>query len=773
MILRIGRLISVAWLGTFLVFCNASASSAPPELSETMPLQMTGDIASDLVDGVDRFLLRRLEESIDLRLQQWPVPKVASVRNSSDYAMAIEPLRNKLRDCLGMVDQRLAPGGFRIETLAQFDGDSANVSNHLLQTESHTVCSVRWRVFEGVDGSGLMVIPKQIQFCAVVIPDAGQSPAELCGALGESQSFVIELAKRGGLVIVPSVIRRQPEARNGRSVLTDQEYLYRSAFVLGRHTLGYEVNETLSAIDNLKQSLAEKPILVAGWGEGGWIAMHAAALDSRIDVACVSGHFGTREQIWKEPIHRNVHGLLRWFGDAQLAAMIAPRTLILESIPGPTVRIDGKGAAPGELSGPAIEAVSLEWRHAERMLAPWQLEDRIAIVSPSSSGAKLVPMIGSISNCMVALQEKIPSIKNSPDPTERASVPWRYTDTSEVQRRETLSKWDRFQQRILESVHIERDVYWNKLDSSSLGKFKATVEPYRASFQEDIIGKWDIELQTPNPRTRLLYERDKWLGYEVVLDVFDGVIAYGVLLVPKGDSLAGKRPCVVFQHGLEGRPTDTIVGDNPAYHDVAVQLVEQGYAVFAPQNLYLFGDRFRSLQRKSNPLGKTLFSTIVAQHQQIVRWLQSRPEIEPDKIAFYGLSYGGKSAMRIPALVPGYCLSICSADFNDWVWKNASTISPYSYVWTNEYEIFEFNLGRTFNYAEMATLIAPRPFMVERGHFDGVAPDERVGLEFAKVQRLYSARLGLKERCRIEWFAGPHTIHGVETLAFLREHLQR
>jgi hypothetical protein len=202
-----------------------------------------------------------------------------------------------------------------------------------------------------------------------------------------------------------------------------------------------------------------------------------------------------------------------------------------------------------------------------------------------------------------------------------------------VQRRETLSKWDRFQQRILESVHIERDVYWNKLDSSSLGKFTATVEPYRASFQEDIIGKWDIELQTPNPRTRLLYERDKWLGYEVVLDVFDGVIAYGVLLVPKGDSLAGKRPCVVFQHGLEGRPTDTIVGDNPAYHDVAVQLVEQGYAVFAPQNLYLFGDRFRSLQRKSNPLGKTLFSTIVAQHQQIVRWLQSRPEIEPDKIA--------------------------------------------------------------------------------------------------------------------------------------------
>ena len=52
----------------------------------------------------------------------------------------------------------------------------------------------------------------------------------------------------------------------------------------------------------------------------------------------------------------------------------------------------------------------------------------------------------------------------------------------------------------------------------------------------------------------------------------------------------------------------------------------------------------------------------------------------------------------------------------------------YSYVWTGEYEIFEFDLGSTFNYAEMAALIAPRPFMVERGHFDGVAPDETRGL---------------------------------------------
>ena len=38
--------------------------------------------------------------------------------------------------------------------------------------------------------------------------------------------------------------------------------------------------------------------------------------------------------------------------------------------------------------------------------------------------------------------------------------------------------------------------------------------------------------------------------------------------------------------------------------------------------------------------------------------------------------------------------------------------------------------------------MTPRPFMVERGHDDGVAPDEWVAWEFAKVRRHYD-KLGL------------------------------
>jgi len=251
------------------------------------------------------------------------------------------------------------------------------------------------------------------------------------------------------------------------------------------------------------------------------------------------------------------------------------------------------------------------------------------------------------------------------------------------------------------------------------------------------------------------------------------VIAYGLLLLPKDLMPGEKRPVVVCQHGLEGRPQDTIGEKGSQYYSAfSAKLAERGFITFAPQNLYIFTDRFRTLQRKANPLKKTLYSVIVPQHQQIVDWLANLPYVDPQRIAFYGLSYGGKTAMRVPPLVKNYCLSICSADFNEWVWKNASTRSPYSYASSGEYEIFEFDLGSTFNYAEMAALIAPRPFMVERGHFDGVAPDETVGYEFAKVRFLYNGKLRIGDRAEIEWFAGPHSIHGVGTFDFLHKHLK-
>ncbi len=364
----------------------------------------------------------------------------------------------------------------------------------------------------------------------------------------------------------------------------------------------------------------------------------------------------------------------------------------------------------------------------------------------------------------------VPDLKLSP-PGRKPLVAQKSMDADGRQQRQ-LQQLLEHTQRIYRQSEARREEFFRNADRSSLDRWQETTAPYREYFATEVIGRFDLERLPPAPRTRVIYNHPKFTGYEVVLDVFPDVMAYGILLVPTDLQPGQRRPVVVCQHGLEGRPQDVAdpAIDHRAYHAFAARLAQRGFVVYAPQNPYILGDRFRLLQRKANPLKKSLFSIIVAQHQQTTDWLAGLPFVDPQRIAFYGLSYGGKTAMRVPPLVDRYCLSICSADFNEWIWKNVSLDNPYTYVGTIEYEIFEFDLGSTFNYAEMAALIAPRPFMVERGHRDGVSKDEMVAYEFAKVRRLY-ADLGIPERTEIEFFDGPHTIHGVGTFDFLHRHL--
>ena len=175
----------------------------------------------------------------------------------------------------------------------------------------------------------------------------------------------------------------------------------------------------------------------------------------------------------------------------------------------------------------------------------------------------------------------------------------------------------------------------------------------------------------------------------------------------------------------------------------------------------------------SNPLGKSLFSVMTAQHRHLLDWLATLPWVDPQRIAFYGISYGGKSAMRIPAQLDGYCLSICSSDFSDWIWRTASERFESGYLAHAEYEIFEFDLGATFNYGEMAALICPRPFMVEEFHHSGPVADRNRG-EFARVQLLYE-NLGIGSRARWAYYGAyqsnvPYAER--ETFDFLHEQLQ-
>jgi dienelactone hydrolase len=762
---RVVFLGSIASLSTASLLANAAVALEPAmRPTNTQPLTLTNDPAAVLVDGTDRFLLKEITATRSKRQQRW-IQQTAYKATRSDF---IEDRRRQLVELLGIREPRVPFDALEYVS-------STRASATVGQSDSVRVSRVRWPVLSDPAGTrdivsfygeGLLLQPAGVPFANVIaIPDADQTPEQLCGLIAgipDASQFARRLAEAGCLVVVPSITSRHSEARNGRSVMTDREFIYRTSFVLGQHLIGYEVDKILAVVDAV-QSGSSVPTGVIGYGEGGMLALFAGAIDPRIQTAAVSGYFGPREESWREPLDRNVFGLLNDFGSAQLAAMVAPRSLIVETTNFPDFQFAGPGGAPAILITPPDSSVQQEIEDARKLGA------RIHLIDPNNDDMGCSETLNSF---LTSLAGKVVNIPETSAPASWSSIAVD-NETFVKQRRERqLQELDRHNQGVLRESPFVRKEFLSSLETSTLSAYEKSVERYRTIFRKDIVGEFDRPLLPPDAKSRLLETTDHWTAWEIWLDVFQDVGAYGILLLPRDLKPNERRPVVVCQHGLEGRPLDTIQGDHRAYHNYAAKLCEQGFITFAPQNIYIFEDRFRTLQRKANPIGKTLFSVMVPQHQQIVNWLKSQPYVDGDRVAFYGLSYGGKSAMRIPALVTDYCLSICSADFNEWVLKNASTRHDFSYAWTGEYEIFEWNLGRTFNYFEMAALICPRPFMVERGHFDGVGEDDWVGYEYGKVRHLYAAQLKIPERTAIEWFDGPHTINGKGTFDFLHRHLK-
>ncbi len=757
-----------------LTLLAGQASAAEP-LPDTKPLTAEGDLAAQMVAGIDQYLTRATADSVAKRKEYWK-PDFSS---PEAYTKSVQPNRERLKKILGVVDERV-----KFADLEYVGGP--NTPSLVAETDAYKVHAVRWPVLPGIDGEGLLLEPKgKPVACVVVIPDADQAPETLVGfGPDPPKEFPTarRLAEHGCRVLVPTLIDRKDtwsgNARLGR--LTNQphrEFVYRMAYQMSRHVIGYEIQKVLAAVDWFCRETKHPAVGVVGSGEGGLLALCSAALDPRLQSAVVKGYFAPREGVWQEPIYRNVWGLLREFGDAELAALVAPRLLVVQRGPGPDVsgpppaRQGRGGAAPGQLRPPSVKDFSAEVERAREALRPLKragATEQLAWIRDVTGEERFHPDDNALENLLGALGSTKRLGPYGPPPADSRKG----FDPAERQKRQ-FDQLVAFTQKLMrDSEYRRQETFWSKLDLSSLEKYRASTEPFRKQLWEEVLGKLPAPTEPTNPRSRELYDTPKYKAYEVTLDLYPDVFAYGILCVPKDLKPGEKRPVVVCQHGLEGRPQDVV---NPKektkyYNSFGSQLADKGYVVFAPQNPYIGQDKFRVLQRKANPLGLSLFSFIIRQHERILDWLATRPFVDAERMAFYGLSYGGKTAMRVPAVLPRYALSICSADFNEWTWKNVSVDFRGSYMFTGEYEMPEFDLGHTMVYAEMAALMAPRPFMVERGHDDGVGIDEWVAYEYAKIRRLY-AKLKVPERTEIEFFDGGHEIRGKGTFAFLQKHL--
>jgi dienelactone hydrolase len=745
-----------------------------PELpASTKPLTGSEDLSQRMISGLYRFFTRQTAQAIQLRPARWN----RDLSSAEAYRCSIQENRARLARMIGLADPRLPP---RMERFSGLDAPGL-----VAETVQYAIQEVRWNVLDGLDGEGLLLTPANpVSGLVIAIPDADQTPEQLVGlAAGiepESQ-FARRLAESGFQVLVPALINRDcsfsKSAAFGQTNQTHREWIYRQAYEMGRHIIGVEIQKIQAAIDWFNEQSPGLPVGAAGYGEGGLLAFYAGAVDERIRATLVSGYFKSRQDLWQEPVYRNLWGLLAEFGDAEIASLVAPRSLAVEYSPEPEIDYSppldipvkpGQVAAPGKCSTPAFEQVQAEFERIATLVGPALQPRRLFCAlagAPLPFGSE--PAITWFARELGASKPSARSDADLPRDLRPAFAP-------NARQKRLVSQMERFLQELVrDSEEIRTQFFLGSAPPSSLEQFIQDSKPLRRAYWEDLIGRLEAPLPDCNPRARLVYEQEKWIGYEILLDVWEDVFAWGILCIPRGLRPGEARPVVVCQHGLEGRPLDTIE-DTPDglqyYHQFAARLAERGFVTFAPHNPYRGEGRYRQLQRLANPLKATLGSVIVAQHTQILRWLSSLSFVDPSRIAFYGLSYGGWTAMRIPQIVEQYCLSICSANFNDWIRKVTSLRFSGSYMGDASFEMGEWNAGSTFSHAEAAYLMIPRPFMVERGMHDPVAPDAWVASEYARVRWLYT-RLGIGQATEIEFFNGQHEINGQAAFEFLHHHL--
>ena len=355
---------------------QSSFARGDTHLPGTTLLTTQTDFAEQMVAGIDRALRDEVAAAPTRRTRKWK----RDFSSHEAYEKSSAQSRRRLQRMTGLVDDRLKPDVRAISDAAKTGASAATGGG-----QGYDIFDICWPVLKGVDGEGLLLEPQgPARANVVALPDCDWTPEMLAGlaaGVPPRAQFARRLAENGCRVVIPALIdRRDTHSGYPWLVLTNQphrEFIYRAAFQVGRHIIGYEVQKILSVVDWFDSGSGGRRLRVGviGYGEGGLLALHAAAADTRVDAAAVCGYFGPREQIWQEPIYRNLFGVLEEFGDAELAALVAPRTLVVEACRHP--QVDGPpprgprriGGAAGRLRTPPPAAVAAEFERARELIS--------------------------------------------------------------------------------------------------------------------------------------------------------------------------------------------------------------------------------------------------------------------------------------------------------------------------------------------------------------------------------------------------------------------
>jgi len=284
-------------------------------------------------------------------------------------------------------------------------------------------------------------------------------------------------------------------------------------------------------------------------------------------------------------------------------------------------------------------------------------------------------------------------------------------------------------------------------DLSSEDSYAGSLAVYREALAR-MLG-WPLsEPQVAGSATcRLIGDDELGRIFRVVTHVTPEQNGYGLLFLPNSP---GRNPLVMALHGGEGSPelaAGILDGHTANYNAMIRGLRARKIAVFSPQ-LLVWGNGLKPcfdqylLDREFRHLGGSRVAWDLRQLQCSFQWLTGHSEIDPDRMAITGLSYGGFYSLYFGALEPRLRAVACSCFVNDrhrYNWED--------WVWTGS--------ARRFLDSEVARMVCPRPLFLEAGAEDKVFDVSGFSKPASEVAETYR-RLGIPDRCRIRIHPGAH-----------------
>src|SRR5438477_57084 len=252
----------------------------------------------------------------------------------------------------------------------------------------------------------------------------------------------------------------------------------------------------------------------------------------------------------------------------------------------------------------------------------------------------------------------------------------------------------------------------------------------------EMLGLWPLPERTAlNPKITGILEREE--GFRVEKLHFQSrprLYVTGNLYLPKDAKAGAKLPAVLYVCGHSGKGRD---GNKTAFQHHGMWFATHGYAALLIDTLQLGEiagihhgtyryNRWWWQARGYTPAGVECWNGIRA-----LDYLQSRPEVDPDRIAVTGISGGGAATFwitaadeRVKVAVPVSGMS----DLEEYVGEKIVNghcdcmflINTFQWPWT-----------------QIAALIAPRPLLFENSGHDTIFPMNGNDRIRARLEKLY------------------------------------